>query len=421
MSPLPPLTLLCLLVYTTGQGQYSISMARIGKDKIGVYNRNAHTIEVEVANRAYLLLPGRGREINFALTNSNVEHTPFISYYNTACYRYDSIQCETDARSAIARQEERVWIESLVALIFQGTNAGIVGDLLRAVFGEDPDLISEILAAYRSNDPNEQKRRRISSIIQTYYNRKNEIDANKQNCLQNTQLRLSNYRSSGKFYAAQFIPRQENFRFEVTPYYILGFNAMQYRGVTYKRPAFKTAGGGEQLPAGIRAILNFNAYTKYKKRKIDKKFYVVMDYSQSPAIYKKEPDAMFKKDTAHAWNFYGLGIGWETLYRNHKGQYSSSFSFDVGLVTSTNLQYATDAEKKIVTTIKGASFKEFNVFASVAIKQKLLSFVDIVGSYKLATSLFSKKENNKDRLIPSYRQFQLGLNFILARTVNYQY
>lgn len=421
MSPLPTLTPLFLLLYTTVQGQYNISMARTGKDRIGVYNRNAHTLEVEVANRTYLLLPGRGQEISFALTNSNVEHTPFISYYNETCYRYDSIRCETDARSAIARQEERVWTESLVALIFQGTNAGFAVDLIRGALGQDPDLIAEIMKAYNSSDPHEQKMQRVVAIIETYNSREKKIEVSKNSCLQYTQSRLSTYRSNGKFYASQFIPRQENFRFELTPYYILGFNAMQYRGVTYKRPAFKSTGAGEQLPGGIRASLNFNAYTKYKKRKIDKKFYVVLDYSQSPAIYKKEPDALFKKDTAHAWNFYGLGIGWETLYRNYKGKYSSSFSFDVGLVTSTNLQYATDAEKKIVTTIKGASFKEFNVFASVGIKQKLLSFVDIVGSYKLATSLFSKKEANKNRLIPSYRQFQLGLNFILARTVNYQY
>jgi hypothetical protein len=415
------LTFLCLLQSTTGQGQYNISIARAGKDRIVLYNPNAHSIVVDVADRTYLLSPYRGRELGFALTKSNVENTLFTSYYNIDCYRNDSAQCEANARSAISRQEERVWIESLLALIFQGTNAGIIGDLLRAVFGEDPALISEIMAAYRSNDPDSQKRQRISAIIETYYNRKNKIKENKNNCLYNTQQRLSSYKGSSNFYASQFIHKQENFRFEVTPYYVLGFNAMQYRGVDYKRPGFKTTGASEQLPVGVRASLNFNAYTKYKKRKIDKKFYVVLDYSQSPAIYRKEPDSRLKKDTAYAWNFYGAGIGWETLYRNYKGKYSSSLAFDVGLVTSTNLQYAMDVNKKIVSTIKGSSFKEFNVFASLAFRQKLLSFLDVYGSYKLAASVFTKKAANADRLIPAYRQFQLGLNFTLARAVNYQY
>jgi hypothetical protein len=416
------LTALALLLCLFGQAQNNLSIARVGKDKIAIYNPNYHAIAVSVGQERNYLIPAyQGIQIDFSLSNFNVEHTTFLSSYNRNCVTLDSVRCELNANQALANAENRLWRASLATSLLQGKNSGAILDIVSMLFGASPELVSEIMEAYKSNDTEEQKTLRLNKILENYYIKQSNIDQNRESCIQSAYQLLSSNTSTQKFYASQFIGKKENFRFEVAPYYVLGFNAMQYRGQTNKRPAFNEISTGQQFPVGVRASLNFNAYNKYKQRKVDKKLYLVLDYSQSPAIYKKTPDGIFKKDTAYAWNFYSLGMGWETLYRNSKGKYNSSFAFDVGVISSSNSRYATDSLKSIKTKVSGNSFKEFNIYACATLKQKVFSWVDLFASYKLSTSLFTKDANKINREIPAFRQFQIGLNFILAKAVNYQY
>lgn len=422
MKPKINLTILYLLICLLGYGQNSLSIARTGKDKIVVYNPNYHAIAFEVGDgKTYILPAYLGIEIDFPLSNYSVENTTFTSFYNYDCFRRDSIQCELYTNQALATAERRAWWASITTSLLQGTNAGRVLDILNALFGSNKEVISEIMEAYKSYDTREQKILRINKILENYYIKSAKIEQNRESCIQNCFQRLNTNKSVQKFYVSQFIDKKENFRLELTPYYVVGFNTIQYRGQTNKRPAFDEIETNQQLPLGCRVSLNFNAYDKYKKRKIDRKLYLALDYSQSPVIYKKAPNGIFKKDTAYAWNFYSLGIGWETLYKNSKGKYNSSFSFDVGVVTSSNFKYSIDSFKTIKTKTKSNSFKEFNVYGCISLKQKVFSWLDLYGSYKLSANIFGKKENLSNREIPNSRQFELGVNLVLAKTVNYQY
>lgn len=402
--------------------QNEISIVRSGKDKVVVYNPNNHAISVMTPDlRPLILAPMRGQEINFRLSKYHVEHGIFTSQYNEHCFTLDSLHCTYEANIQIGLVEKRKWWATFAATLLQGTNLQRIIDFIVMFYGNNTTMISEIITAYQSNDVYEQKLLRISKILENRDAMLKTIERNEEICINQARAELNTNKQVQAFKAVQFIQKQENFRLELTPYYVLGFNPSYYKGLQSERKSFAQLSAGHQLPIGCRLSFNFNAYTKYKKRKVDKKIYLVLDYYKSPILYKKAPTGPFKQDTAYAWDFYSAGAGWETLFRGKKGDYNSSLSFDLGLVTGQHIRYGLDSKTNITTRQRFSPFKEYNVYANLIIKRKIMKWVDFFAGYRLAFSFGKKQTTSLTREMPSFRHFQLGCNFNLKRNINYQY
>jgi hypothetical protein len=285
--------------------------------------------------------------------------------------------------------------------------------------GDCEFLLAELNSVIDSKDSEDARRRRMEAIIERYWQKVKVAVINESACLEEAQRNLGR-RIDATFYAKNFIDMQEKSRIEITPVVPLGFRPRVFRGVNYGK-GISVLGYAAQIPFGISAAINFNAYDKHRVRKIDKKYYMPVAFNRSPATYSKGIDSVFKTNTGYSWNFFSLGFGSEFIYHNDQAAINvSSVHADIGIVTNTlSILRLDSAKRKVLSRETVSRFKGYVPYINIGCKFRLLHWLDLSASYYSTLFYNSFKYNKRD--MPAFRQINLGLNITLARHISYQY
>ncbi|MBE7169558.1 MAG: hypothetical protein INR73_03165 [Williamsia sp.] len=415
----------CVICFIgAANAQNYINIARIGKNLILVSNASTHAVTVQIgSNEFHLLRRGFTKRVEFELSEYNVRNKPFLVFYSYQCFVEDSLDCMRVSRREEEEQNFQKAIEQIVALLAQGKPLGLVLDLIRFFYSntvEREELFNEIRMAYGSNSTLEQKIRRINAIAIKYHQRLERIQIAKENCVAAAGVELARNKNAMRYYASQFMDVKENFRMDLTAYTTVGFRVRSLKGVAYPKESLKSLDFSQTPGFGARAALVYNAYDSYNRIKKDTKIYFPFEYMKTAALYKSPADNIFKRDSALSWEFYSGGIGWEYLQRNKKNRVVGSLNIDFGLITSVLYQHSVNNSKK-TSTDKIRSFKGFGPYLNVGGKVKLLKWLDLYGSY-YTTILYDPSPGRAKKVdLPSFRQFNVGINISPVRVFSYQY
>jgi hypothetical protein len=407
-------------------GQTAISIIRAGFDKVMVQNNLSHSITLQIGSGSTLILaPNGSYYADFTLNTYNVRNTPFTIGYNRRSYLLDSLLCVNEAERRLRILERKKNLLLFLSNLFQGTRTGDFFDLVRGLFcsffsGGDCDfLMAELNSVLDSKDSEDAKRKRMEAIIEKYWQKVKDVIINESECLEAAKRNLGRQLGT-TFYAKNFIDMQEKSRIEITPVIPLGFRSTVFRGVNHGK-GISVLGYSAQVPFGVSAAINFNAYDKYRVRKIDRKYYIPLAFHHSPAVYKKSIDSVFKQYTGYSWNFFSLGFGSEFIYHNNQATINvSRVNLDFGIVTNTLSMLRLDsAKRKILSRETVSRFRGYVPYINIGCKFRLLNWLDLSASYYSTFFYNNLKYDKKD--MPAFRQVNLGLNIILARHISYQY
>jgi hypothetical protein len=414
--------------------QNRVTVVRSGFDHIAISNNYNHAIRIEITGcNSIILHRGGWKQVPFKLSERNVLSAKITTYYDATCLQYDSTYCNNAVLRAQEEEGKKLFWKMLLASVFQGKPIGALIDLFRLDYKykfesetEYNQFLEEITAAYSSSDPQEQKSNRMEKIIEKYTDKK-RYDAMKENCLSGGQdmIRKLVDKNSATYQVnaaklSDFIRLQEKSHFEAGAFAAAGFRARIFKGASLKG-ATTLSGYLERPSFTVRSAFVYNAYNKFRQRKVGIQNYITASFSQSRAIYKPAKDSLFTGNNAFSWQFVSLGYG--SLFEK-SGYVSNKISIstlvDIGVISSLFYEHQI-ANGKLGATKRQSQFKGIVPYINIGYKVSITRWLDIYGTY-YGTFLYSSFVKRPEKFdLPQFRQWNVGLNFNFSHHYSYQY